>query len=440
MPPFNLGRPQINNFPNGQSPPQNDGVWHRANAGRPCLDICVPSYNNLNDHTSPTEFEPAPWSQHRAFSRGFPLPSPPWETVPLRRNNGRGFKNNNGNTSKSQWFKVDGGLITNDGQVVQHVRDKARQETHQDPSSTSGFIDRCNLIVRGLDSDINSAYLVHVFELFGPIKSTRVMRDAAGRSRGFGFVNFTCIEDANNAQRTMDGTKLGDKWIKVSHHRPLNPRREQGTGLSPAAQASNLTRENTGASATGESKPLKLAVTTNKSIVPAIAETADAGPSTLTTKVESKQAHVKVGPTKSSSKPDKGKNTKATTSNKIEEVSDLLASVNLGELTFERLSGMAPSRVLQILTSDDGALIHRLDLAKCEPQLLPSFWGDKNPQRLDVIRYVNKVAPPRYHGKKRSDITMSIRAFVNSLSETEEWDFVKLLPYHKLIIAMALKD
>ncbi len=49
--------------------------------------------------------------------------------------------------------------------------------------------------MQGLDPDISSAYLIHIFQRFGPITSTRIMRDPNGRSRGFGFVKFESPED-----------------------------------------------------------------------------------------------------------------------------------------------------------------------------------------------------------------------------------------------------
>jgi hypothetical protein len=91
-------------------------------------------------------FGPAPWANHHKFNGGVPLPSPPWETVPLRRNGG-GHKNNKG--PKSRWFKVDGGLVASDGQVVQHVGGNHRYEhQHRLPPVPFGSVDPCNLIVR----------------------------------------------------------------------------------------------------------------------------------------------------------------------------------------------------------------------------------------------------------------------------------------------------
>ncbi|GMK56810.1 hypothetical protein CspeluHIS016_0306500 [Cutaneotrichosporon spelunceum] len=409
---------QVGGLPNANATHQPNGPWWRGNTARPPPNMFGES--QFDDQLPPCSFSPAPWANHHKFSGGVPLPSPPWETVPLRRNVGA-FKNNKGIGPKSEWYKVDGGLIASDGQVLQHVGVNQR---HWKPpqalgSDACGSVDLSNLMIRDLEPQISAVFLHDVFARFGPIKSTRIMRDQSGRSRGFGFVKFEFAEDASVAISNMDNTKLGSKWIKVTHHRPNSrgPQFRRGNWNSPSAAQLTM------------SPPKGEAV-----------ERGDAGgtvadkPEPSRTRATSESGFVS---SDKAAEPSDGHDKAAAARNcKVEEAAELLTNINLDDLTLETLLTMSPTRVLKVLTSGGDSLLRRLNVTKCERQYLPIFWGMENPQRLEVIRYINKVAP--YHGKKRSDITMSIRGYVNSLSEKEEWALVNLLPYHKLVIAMAL--
>ncbi|BEI92003.1 uncharacterized protein CcaverHIS019_0408230 [Cutaneotrichosporon cavernicola] len=413
---------QADGLASGKASSHRNGSWRRGNTGRPPPSMF--GGRQFEDQSVSPGFAPVPWANHHKFSGGVPLPSPPWETVPLRRNSG-GFKNHKGPGPKSQWYKVDGGLVASDGQVLQHVGPNQRHFKSMPEAGPIPFgsIDPCNLIIRELEPDISATFLHDVFARFGPIKSTRIMRDPLGRSRGFGFVKFAFAEDANVAITNMDNTKLGSKWIKVTHHRPnfRGPhfRRENWNFPSPAQDSMSIPKDDVAVCG------VIGATTTHKQELPGTNEASESGSVSSENMAESSNGHNK---------------TASALSSEVEEVTELLTNINLEELTLEALSAMPPTRVLKVLTSGGDQLLRRLNVTKCPRQYLPIFWGLEHPQRLEVIRYVNKVSPPKYRGKKRSDITMSIRGYVNSLSEKEEWALVNLLPYHKLIIAMALKD
>jgi hypothetical protein len=172
----------------------------------------------------------------------------------------------------------------------------------------------------------------------------------------------------------MDSTKLGTKWVKVSHHRPHMPgsqfRREPWNTPSPAQSRVPLPKANAPEKpATGNAKK-------EKQKAPATPVTPDTGCGNSASKAKSSNAP----------------STTASLSNSnVEEITELLSNVNLDEITLEELSVMMPTRVLKIITSAGNPLLRRLDIAKCERKLLPTFWGEE-PQRLDIIRYVNGVA------------------------------------------------
>ncbi|XP_054267504.1 protein sex-lethal-like [Macrosteles quadrilineatus] len=80
-----------------------------------------------------------------------------------------------------------------------------------------------NLIVNYLPQTFSDRDLYRMFSSIGPVKSCRVMKDfKTGYSFGYGFVNYTKPEDAEQAIKQLNGTEIFNKRIKVSHARPSN--------------------------------------------------------------------------------------------------------------------------------------------------------------------------------------------------------------------------
>ena len=72
------------------------------------------------------------------------------------------------------------------------------------------------LFVGGLSWGTDDAALRAAFEAFGEITEAKVVLDRdTGRSRGFGFVNFTNEQSAADARAKMDGTMLDGRSLKV---------------------------------------------------------------------------------------------------------------------------------------------------------------------------------------------------------------------------------
>jgi polyadenylate-binding protein len=71
-----------------------------------------------------------------------------------------------------------------------------------------------NVYVKNLAESTGEDELQKAFEAYGPISSAVVMRDAEGRSKCFGFVNFEHAEDASKAVEGLNGKKFEDKeWF-----------------------------------------------------------------------------------------------------------------------------------------------------------------------------------------------------------------------------------
>jgi cold-inducible RNA-binding protein len=72
------------------------------------------------------------------------------------------------------------------------------------------------LFVGGLSWGTSEMELREAFEPFGEVTYAKVITDRdTGRSRGFGFVEYSSREEADNARQQMDGASLDGRTIRV---------------------------------------------------------------------------------------------------------------------------------------------------------------------------------------------------------------------------------
>ena len=77
------------------------------------------------------------------------------------------------------------------------------------------------LFVGSLPWGVDDAQLSELFSEHGEVTSARVVTDRdSGRSRGFGFVEFSNDEEAQAAIDAMDGATVEGRSITVSVARP----------------------------------------------------------------------------------------------------------------------------------------------------------------------------------------------------------------------------
>ncbi|TXG71904.1 hypothetical protein EZV62_000483 [Acer yangbiense] len=83
------------------------------------------------------------------------------------------------------------------------------------------------LFVGGLSFTTDDHSLKEAFSSFGEVVDAKVISDRdTGRSRGFGFVNFSSEDSAQSAMSAMDGQELNGRSIRVNfaNERPSGPR------------------------------------------------------------------------------------------------------------------------------------------------------------------------------------------------------------------------
>lgn len=72
------------------------------------------------------------------------------------------------------------------------------------------------LFVAGLPLDMDNRDLQEMFELYGAIRSARVVTDHATRkSRGFGFVEFVRESEARETMQLLNGKTIEGKVLVV---------------------------------------------------------------------------------------------------------------------------------------------------------------------------------------------------------------------------------
>eukprot|EP00475_Leptophrys_vorax_P022590 TRINITY_DN3076_c0_g1_i1.p2 TRINITY_DN3076_c0_g1~~TRINITY_DN3076_c0_g1_i1.p2 ORF type:complete len:642 (-),score=55.01 TRINITY_DN3076_c0_g1_i1:177-2102(-) len=73
-----------------------------------------------------------------------------------------------------------------------------------------------NCFIKNLDTEVSDDELAAKFREVGPITNAVVMRDEAGKSKGFGFVNYEDPAHAQEAVDKLNNTPLGAKNVFVS--------------------------------------------------------------------------------------------------------------------------------------------------------------------------------------------------------------------------------
>ena len=82
-----------------------------------------------------------------------------------------------------------------------------------------------NIYVGNLNYKTTEEDLGAHFEQFGPVCSVKIISDRySGQSRGFGFVEMECAEEAQQALSALNGADYGGRNLVVNEARPKESR------------------------------------------------------------------------------------------------------------------------------------------------------------------------------------------------------------------------
>eukprot|EP00249_Psilotum_nudum_P023758 c28976_g1_i2 orf=470-2386(+) len=143
---------------------------------------------------------------HDTFSAFGPILSCKVATDSSGQSKGYGFVQFEQEEAAQSAIENVNGMLINDKQVF--VGPFIRRQERELASAGSKFN---NVYVKNLGESTTDEELREVFGQFGPITSAVVMRDAEGKSKCFGFVNYENADDAAKAVDDLNGKRVNEK-------------------------------------------------------------------------------------------------------------------------------------------------------------------------------------------------------------------------------------
>ncbi|KAK4777585.1 hypothetical protein SAY87_017772 [Trapa incisa] len=143
---------------------------------------------------------------HDTFSTFGTILSCKVATDPSGQSKGHGFVQYDNEESAQAAIEKLNGTSINDKQVY-----VGPFISKQERESTSESVRFNNVYVKNLSESMTEDDLKNIFGEFGPITSVIVMRDADGKTKCFGFVNFENSDDAARAVEALNGKKFDEK-------------------------------------------------------------------------------------------------------------------------------------------------------------------------------------------------------------------------------------
>ena len=137
---------------------------------------------------------------------------------------GYGFVHYETGEGAKEAIKAVNGMLLNDKKVFVglHVPKKDRESKFDEIKANF-----TNIYAKNIDGEVTDDQFRELFEKFGDVTSASISRDDAGKSRGFGFVNFTKHEDAANAVNELHGKDFHGQSLYVSRAQKKSEREEE---------------------------------------------------------------------------------------------------------------------------------------------------------------------------------------------------------------------
>jgi polyadenylate-binding protein len=137
---------------------------------------------------------------------------------------GYGFVHYETDEAAAAAIKHVNGMLLNEKKVYvgHHIPKKDRQSKFEEMKANF-----TNVYVKNIHADVTDDEFRDLFEKYGDVTSSSLARDADGKSRGFGFVNFTTHEAAAKAVDELNGRDIKGSDIYVGRAQKKHEREEE---------------------------------------------------------------------------------------------------------------------------------------------------------------------------------------------------------------------
>ncbi|OTA61558.1 polyadenylate binding protein, partial [Hypoxylon sp. EC38] len=137
---------------------------------------------------------------------------------------GYGFVHYETDEAAAQAIKHVNGMLLNEKKVYvgHHIPKKDRQSKFEEMKANF-----TNVYVKNIHTDVTDDEFRELFEKFGDVTSSSLARDNEGKSRGFGFVNFTTHDSAAKAVEELNGKDFHGQDLYVGRAQKKHEREEE---------------------------------------------------------------------------------------------------------------------------------------------------------------------------------------------------------------------
>lgn len=137
---------------------------------------------------------------------------------------GYGFVHYETDEAASQAIKHVNGMLLNEKKVYvgHHIPKKDRQSKFEEMKANF-----TNVYVKNIANEVSDEDFRELFAKYGDVTSSSLARDQEGKSRGFGFVNFTTHESAAKAVDELNGKDFRGQDLYVGRAQKKHEREEE---------------------------------------------------------------------------------------------------------------------------------------------------------------------------------------------------------------------
>ncbi|KAI0142705.1 polyadenylate binding protein [Xylariaceae sp. FL1272] len=152
---------------------------------------------------------------------------------------GYGFVHYETDEAAAAAIKHVNGMLLNEKKVYvgHHIPKKDRQSKFEEMKANF-----TNVYVKNIQPDATDDDFHKLFEKFGDVTSSSLARDSEGKSRGFGFVNFTTHEAAAQAVEELNGKDFQGQDLYVGRAQKKHEREEELRKSYEAARQEKATK------------------------------------------------------------------------------------------------------------------------------------------------------------------------------------------------------